>query len=271
MSARRFVVTGCASGIGRHLADALLRRGESVLATDIELDALERAAAELGWPQERTRLQRLDVCDPDAWQAALETGVAVFGGLDVLLNVAGYLYPAWLHETPAEEVHRQLDINTKGVVFGTQTAARHMLARGSGHIVNIASLAALAPVPGLALYCASKYAVRAFSLAAAQELRPRGVAVTVVCPDAVQTPMLDRQLGRDEAALTFSGPRLLTVQDVERVVLGRVLQRRPLEVFLPASRGWLARFADVFPATTALLEPVLRRKGLRHQAALRGR
>ena len=82
-----------------------------------------------------------------------------------------------------------------------------MIPLGSGHIVNIASLASLVPSPGLALYSASKYAVRAFSLAAAEELREHGVAVTTVCPDAVRTAMLDKQLDYPEAALTFTAPR----------------------------------------------------------------
>src|SRR5205823_4569252 len=111
-----------------------------------------------------------------------------------------------------------------------------------GHIINIASMAALAPIPGISLYSASKYAVRGFSLAAAQELRAHGVYVTVVCPDAVQTPMLDAQLAHDEAAATFSGPRLLTVEEVGRAIIGQGLARRPLEIYLPPSRGWLARF-----------------------------
>ena len=75
-----------------------------------------------------------------------------------------------------EDVHRHFDVNVKGVIFGTRAAAARMIPQGHGHVVNIASMAALAPIPGLALYSASKYAVRAFSLAAAEELRAHGVA-----------------------------------------------------------------------------------------------
>ena len=267
--ADRFLVTGCASGIGRHLADAILARGYRVLATDIDLEAISAHSAEARWPSERARAQRLDVRDPAAWEQVLETAEDAWGGLDVVLNVAGFIRPGRTLEIETEDVHRHFDINVKGVVFGTRAAAKRMAGQGSGHIVNIASLAALAPIPGISLYSASKYAARAFSLAAAEELRPHGVAVTTICPDAVATPMLDRQLDYPEAALSFTAPRVLTVEDLSRVILGRVLRRRPLIVILPRWRGWLARLADLSPRSARLLSAVLERQGLRKQKALK--
>lgn len=265
----RFFLTGCASGIGRHLADVLIAQGHCVYATDLDEQAL-RAHAEARWPRDRAHAHALDVRDDVAWARVFADAVRTMGAVDVLINVAGYLLPGYVGEFDAAAVHRHFDVNTKGVVFGTHTAARHMLERGQGHIVNIASLAALAPVPGISLYSASKYAVRAFSLAAAQELRDRGVAVTVVCPDAVQTPMLDMQIGYREAAITFSGSRFLTVDDVADAIVRRVLPRRPLEVHLPRSRALLARLADLFPQAALLLRPLLDRKGRARQRSMRG-
>src|SRR5690606_5033294 len=122
-----------------------------------------------------------------------------------------------------------------------------------------------APVPGLSLYGASKYAVRAFSLAAAVELRPRGVAVTVVCPDAVATPMLDKQEHYEEAAITFSAPRVLSPEEVADALTGVVIDRRPLELALPRSRKWMARTVDLFPSLGPRLAPVFQRLGRRAQ------
>ena len=262
----RFFVTGCASGIGRHLAGVLLAAGHQVFATDLDEVAL-RAHAH-AWPPDRAHLRRLDVSDPAAWELVFAEAVATMGGVDVLCNVAGYLLPGRVGHYADDIVHRHFDVNTKGVVFGTQVAARHMIDRRDGHIINIASLAALAPVPGIALYSASKYAVRGFSLAAAQELRPHGVAVTVICPDAVDTPMLDMQIDHDAAAMTFSGSRFLTVADVSAAILGRALGKRPLEIYLPRSRALLARLADMFPRTALWLRPMLERRGRAKQAAM---
>lgn len=265
----RFLITGCASGIGRHLAATLLARGHRVAATDVAEDALRAAAA--GWPSDRLRLARLDVTDPAAWDEVTGAAAAAWDGLDVVLNVAGFLRPAEVRAVTDDDVHRHFDVNVKGVVFGTRAAATRMIPQGHGHVVNFASMAALAPIPGIALYSASKYAVRAFSLAAAEELRPHGVAVTAICPDAVETPMLDLQVDYEEAALTFTAPRILTVDDVARVVLGRVLRKRPLLVALPRRRALLARFADLFPSASRVLAARLRRQGLDRQRELRER
>ncbi len=207
----RVFLTGCASGIGQHLADVFLDAGHVVFATDLDEPRLQAHAQAWAWPADRGLVAQLDVSCAVAWARVFARAVAEMGAVDVLINVAGYLLPGYVGEFATEEVDRHLDINTKGVIFGTHTAAKHMVSRGCGHIINIASLAGLAPVPGLGLYSASKYAVRGFSLAVAQELRLRGVAVTVVCPDAVHTPMLTRQVAYREAALTFSGSRVLRV------------------------------------------------------------
>jgi len=253
---RVFLVTGAAGGIGRRLVERAVEAGHRVLATDL------RAPTDL---PAGVQAVALDVRDPAAWTAALDAAEAAFGPVDVLCNVAGYLKPGWVAELEAIEVARHVDVNTKGVMYGTIEAARRMKARGQGHIINIASLAALAPIPGLALYSASKYAVRAFSLAAAHELAPAGVAVTVICPDAVQTPMLDLQVHHEEAALTFSGGRVLTPDDVCDAVFAAV-KKRPREIHLPRSRAWMARTADLFPGLTGRLDPLLRRAGQRKQA-----
>lgn len=260
------LVTGAAGGIGSRLVDLLAARGDHVLATDRADRSLAALARERAWPEERVGLAALDVCDPGDWERAAEETLRRFGSLDVLINAAGYLNPGWVRDLEPGDVRRHLGVNVEGAVFGTRAAARRMAAQGRGHILHIASLAALAPVPGLALYSASKYALRAFALAAAHELRPLGISVTVLSPDAVRTPMLELQLDRPEAALTFSGTAL-SADDVGRAVLD-VLERRPLELFLPASRGWLARLVDVFPGLGFTLAPLLRRRGLERQRIL---
>jgi 3-oxoacyl-[acyl-carrier protein] reductase len=267
---RTFFVTGAASGIGRHLAGELLQRGARVLATDLNragLDELRRSsgAGEKLW----TEVQ--DVRDAAQWQQLFVQMAGRWGRVDVLVNVAGVIRPGWAQEGAAQDVDFHLDVNAKGVIHGTHAAARQMLGQGGGHIINIASLAGIAPIPGLSLYSASKFAVRGFTLAIAQELAPKGVKVTVVCPDAVQTPMLDMQVAYEQAAMTFSGNRVLTVEDVANVILGRVLDKAPLEVMIPGSRGWLAKLASAFPGLNALLLESLQRKGQQQQAQRRAR
>lgn len=264
-SGRVALVTGAASGIGRHLVGVLHARGFLVVATDRDTAGLERAGAEDVWPVDRVASAALDVTEPAAWEAALDLAEERFGVVGVLLNVAGYLEPGWVDAVSDDAVHRHLDVNVKGVVFGTRAAARRMVTSGGGHVVNIGSLASLSPVPGMSLYAASKFAVRGFSLSAAFELRPRGVAVTVVMPDAVATPMLDLQRDRDESALTFSGGDALTPAAVADAVL-EALRTRPLEVTLPRSRGAIARLVNAAPGLGRALLPAFRALGRKNQA-----
>jgi len=259
------IVTGAASGIGRALTGRLLADGHNVAALDLNQTAVEAAASADRWPESRCSWRRFDVRDPDQWRQAVADAVERWGGLDLLCNVAGVIQPGLGQAATAELIDRHLDINAKGTMLGTIAAAQVMVAQGSGHIVNMGSMAALAPVPGLSLYTASKFAVRGFSLAIAQELRPLGVYVTVVCPDAVRTPMLDLQVDFPEAALTFSGSRYLGVDEVVALICGKVLKQRPLEVMLPWKRGILAKLTSFFPSLAGPVLPRLMARGRARQ------
>ncbi len=260
------LITGAGSGIGRHLTGALSSRGHRVLATDVNVAALGEAARVDHWSAS-VQQAPLDIRVPAQWEEAKAAALQAFGRIDVLLNVAGYLKPGHSWEVEAVEIDRHFDINVKGLMHGTRVIGAHFVAQRSGHIINIGSLASLAPVPGLCLYSASKFAVRGFSLATAQELLPHNVFVSVMLPDAVQTPMLDLQVDFHEAALTFSGARPLTVEDIEQVLVNEVLPNKPLEVAMPFTRGAVARLADLMPGVAAKLIPLLSKKGLKAQEA----
>ncbi|MCS7078820.1 MAG: SDR family oxidoreductase [Chloracidobacterium sp.] len=263
-------VTGGASGIGRHVAESYYRAGHRVVFADLSAARLERICAQLPAETGGEALPlAFDVRDEQGWERAVAETVARWGRLDVLLNIAGYLHVDELLAAPSAAVHDHLDINAKGVIFGTLSAARQMRRQPEGgHIINVASLAGIVPVPGLTLYSASKFAVRGFSLAAAYELAPYNIAVTVVCPDAVQTPMLALQVSRPEAALTFSGGRILTVAEIAAAIED-ARRRRPLEVTIPRHRGWLAKLTNLCPPIARWLIEPLRRRGRRRQAQWR--
>lgn len=268
-NARSFFITGSASGIGKYLTEQLVDRKCQVFAADVNFAALDRLAREKAWPADRVKTSAMDVRDPEAWNRAFDSAVAVFGKVDVCMNVAGVLRCAWVQDTPPEDVQFQIDVNVKGVMFGTITAARHMVARKQGHIINIASLAGLGPVPGLSVYCGAKYAVRGFSLAAAQELRPHNVFVTVFCPDSVNTPLLDAPLDNEAGAMIWSGKHLLTVEEVGDAILGKILTEKPMVRAIPFKRQLLARLGDQIPVIGLSVIPRLLAKGRRERLRLR--
>ncbi len=270
--ARTFVISGCASGIGKHMALALARAPEKhrLVLLDIDAAALDRVAHEHGLADRpNVRVLTHDVRDAAGWQRIVAETVERFGALDVMLNIAGYLKPGFIHALPTDEIDRQIDVNVKGVMYATRAGAAQMVRQGYGHIVNVASIAGISHVPGLSIYCASKHAVRGFSLSVAHELAAHGVHVSVVCPDAVETPMLEMQTSYKEAAMTFSGGRGLRLEEVESALM-RVLEKRPLELVLPvpgSARGALAKLGNAFPILGKLGIERVRKHGAKVQSA----
>lgn len=244
------VITGSASGIGRHLTGVFAKNGYRVIATDININALRESAVENQWDSSGVILEELDVRVPGQWKSVIYRAVKEWGRIDILMNIAGYCIQGFIHETELIQVDLHIDINAKGAIYGTYFASIQMVKQGFGHIVNMGSLAGIAPVPGTCLYSASKFALRGFSHAIANELRQFNVFVTYIAPDLVDTPKLLTQLKFDEkaAAVGSSAPRILTVDDIERAVFGKVLKRKPIEVAIPEYRGWLGKIATVFPS-----------------------
>lgn len=261
------IVTGAASGIGRHWAGVLARGGRHRLML---ADANEEGLREAFAPREGLALRKLDVRCVEQWQALSDETLDRFGRIDYLFNIAGGGRPGFLLDVPMQAVDTIIDVNLKGQIYGMKTVAPVMVRQGWGHIVNVASLAGVSPTPGNEIYSAAKFGLRAVSLASAVRLRPKGVFVTALCPDLVDTPALARQLDLDpqDVALIHSGPHPLGVADVERA-FRRVMRDRPLELMIPAWRGWLARINNLFPPLMLHLYGPLLRRGLRHLAERR--
>ena len=256
------VVTGAGRGLGRLIAGLLVDRGHDVLVTDLDGGAAAAVAAELG---PRASARALDVRDEVAVAAARDELVERAGRLAVWVNNAGVLVtgPAW--EQDAQSRRLMLEVNTLGTINGTVIAIDAMRAHG-GHVVNIVSLAGLAPVPGEAVYAASKHAAIGFSLSTVADLRLAGIrniAVSCICPDGIWTPMLHDKLDDPGAALSFSG-RLMQPEEVVEAV-GRVLDRPRPVTTLPRSRGVQARLAALAPRVAVAAAPLVVARGRRTQ------
>jgi NAD(P)-dependent dehydrogenase (short-subunit alcohol dehydrogenase family) len=182
------LVTGGASGIGAALSRALAERGAHVVMSDLDHDALERAAARIDGARSTVGL---DVRDASAFAAVVERITETHGRLDILINTAGIGVVGEVHELSLEDWRRSLSVNLDGVIHGVHAAYPGMVARRSGRIVNIASLAGLAPSALFTPYATSKFAVVGLSLSLRPEAATHGVNVTVVCPGVIETPLLD--------------------------------------------------------------------------------
>ncbi len=267
LEGRVALITGAASGIGRATAVRLHALGAALGLVDIDAAGLQEVERELGRAAAATLVSRVDVSDAVACRRMVAEVQGRFGRVDVLVNSAGVVRPGPLETVTDDDVEREIRVNLLGVIHASRAVLPVMRQQGCGHIVSIASMAALTPVPGEAVYCASKYGVRGFSLALALELRRSPIRVSVIHPDAVDTPMLAVESTRSAAPLAFSGTVLSPAAVVDAVV--RVLQTGQRERSVPASRGWLAALVGLIPPLHDRVVDRLERAGARELARRR--
>jgi NAD(P)-dependent dehydrogenase (short-subunit alcohol dehydrogenase family) len=179
-----FLVTGSSRGLGRQIAEKVLAAGHSLVATARRPEQLADLAERYG---DRVRTVALDVTDPQAAQAAVDTAVEAFGRLDVVVNNAGYANSGSVEDTPADDFRAQVDANFFGVVNVTRAALPVLREQGAGHVVQVSSVGGRVTTPGLSAYQSAKFAVGGFSEVLAKEVAPLGVKVTVLEPGGMRT------------------------------------------------------------------------------------
>jgi 3-oxoacyl-[acyl-carrier protein] reductase len=261
------LITGAASGIGRHFAGVLAKRPDefSLVLADINFDAMA-AAFEAG---DTLRLHRMDVVSIDDWQRVIEDTIEHFGRIDYLFNIAGGGRLGFFVGQALEDIDFVVDVNLKSALYGMRLVIEHMVRQRSGHVVNVASLAGIAPTAGSLLYSAAKSGLRAASIAAAMELREHGVYVTVICPGVVDTPLIEKHVEYpEETALTYSGNVMLTVRDVEAALL-EAMEKRPVEINISSGQARAAKLASALPDLAVKLYPRLKRKGMKRIEKIR--
>ena len=231
-------ITGGARGLGLATARALAARGARIAIGDLDGDLAGTEAAALPGPETHFGAA-LDVTDADGFSRFLDEAEAALGPLDVLVNNAGIMIVSpFIDEDPAL-TRREVEINLLAVITGTQLALRRMLARRSGHIVNIASAAGKAGVAGEATYCATKHAVVGLDEALRSEYRKSGVTITTVMPGLADTELAaGMKAGR--------GVPLVEPQEVADAIIG-ALETGRVEVYVPPKLGPLMRSQVLMP------------------------
>ncbi|MEZ0051087.1 short-subunit dehydrogenase [Mycobacterium sp. MAA66] len=244
ISGRTIAITGAARGIGYATATALLARGARVVIGDRDVTVLETAVSTLGKLGQVTGYP-LDVTDRESFEVFLDKARSDGSGhLDVLINNAGVMpIGAFLDESP-QSVRSALEVNLYGVITGCQLALPEMVRRRSGHIINIGSMAGLIPVPGQAIYNATKFGVVGMSAALADEFAPQGVEISVIMPPFTRTELIS---GTTETATT----KPVEPEDIAAAVV-KTLDKPKTHVSVPPALRFVAQ-------TTQLLGPRGRR------------
>jgi NAD(P)-dependent dehydrogenase (short-subunit alcohol dehydrogenase family) len=218
------VVTGGASGIGRAAAQALARRGASLVVADVQPAGLGETVRLVCQAGGAAIAVHADVRRPDHVAGMVDAAVRGFGGLDLAVNSAGVGgLDARTAEYPEDDWQRTLDVNLTGVWHCLRHEIPAMLARGGGAIVNVASVAGLVGFPRHAAYAASKHGVVGLTRTAALEYARQGVRINAVCPGFTSTPMVERITGGDadaERALARLVPlgRLGTPEEIAEAI-----------------------------------------------------
>jgi NAD(P)-dependent dehydrogenase (short-subunit alcohol dehydrogenase family) len=184
------MITGGASGIGRALSENLARRGMTVVLIDRQLDAAEEVASGIRARGGSATAAELDVRDRAAFQALAQRIANEYGSVDYLFNNAGIAVGGAMADFDPEDWDDVLDVNVRGVVHGVEAVYPLMIAQGSGHIINTASVAGLLPTANEGSYAAAKHAVVGLSKSLHIEARQHGVKVSVLCPGVINTPIL---------------------------------------------------------------------------------
>jgi NADP-dependent 3-hydroxy acid dehydrogenase YdfG len=225
---RRALVTGASSGIGAATARALAAAGADVAVGARRADRLDDIVREIVTAGGRAVAVTLDVTDEESSRAAVDVAVREFGGLDLVVNVAGVMLLGPVAGANTDEWRRTLDTNVLGLMLVTHAALPHLLsghpgtAAGVRDIVNVSSVAGRLSFAGSAAYNASKWAVNGFSEALRQEVTGQGVRVSVVEPGAVDTELTDHITHEDARGTTeqwYASMRTLAADDVAAAIV----------------------------------------------------
>ena len=196
------IVSGAANGIGKATAQLLAKEGAKVVIGDLKEEDGQKAVTEIKNAGGEAAFVKLNVTDEEAWKAAIEQTLKLYGRLDIAVNNAGIAYSGSVESTSLEDWRRVQSINLDGVFLGTQTAIEAMKKSGGGSIVNLSSIEGLIGDPMLAAYNASKGGVRLFTKSAALHCAKSGskIRVNSVHPGYIWTPMVAGLTKEDAAA-----------------------------------------------------------------------
>ena len=254
------IITGGSEGVGAATAKKFAHAGAKLVLVARNRKNLEMVAEELR-PFTDIHTVAMDVSDQDACVNLFKKAQFEFGGVDFLVNNAGYHERGSVESVSADDLGRIIDVNLKAPIILCRLAIPFLReSKGPAAIINVASLAGRVPVKGAATYSASKFGLRAFTFALGEELRGSGIKLAAVSPGPIDTGFIMSNMDV-VADITFSQP-MSTAEEVADEILNLCLNKKR-ERSMPPISGGLSTLSYLFPFLGRLLQPLLDKKGRR--------
>ena len=254
------LITGASSGIGRSLAIDLAARGAIVIGCGRSEERLRETLDQMQRTSPSSTVVKCDLSDPDQVRTMINKALADYGKIDILINNAGIGMRKPFVETSLDLIEQITRTNYLGTIYCTHEVLPWMIARGSGHIVNISSGAGKIGTLNMAAYCASKFAVNGFSESLYHELKTLGIHVSVVCPGPVKTSFNRLFADREPK----SPPSLIISPEAVSKAVIQIIETAKFEVVMPR---WLALMCWLKRMTPSLFRTLSHRAFRRHVVA----
>ena len=237
------LITGASDGIGKRLALDLAARGAVIIGCGRSEERLRSVLTELQCISPRSITIKCDVSSREEIRAMVGKVLAAYDAVNILINNAGIGMRKPFVETPLQTIEELMQTNYLGTVYCTRAVLPSMIARGGGHIVNISSVAGHIGTLNMAGYCASKFAINGFSESLYHELKPRGIAVSVVCPGPVKTAF-----NRSFAQSSPKSPErmIISPESVAQTVM-TIIENKRFEMITPRSFALICGIKRLMP------------------------
>lgn len=258
------VITGGSEGVGAACARRFADAGANLVLVARSKKNLERIATELR-PKTRVETVTMDVSDMDACNNLFKKAEFEFGGVHVLINNAGFHERGAAESITIADLCMMIDVNLKAPIVLSRLALPYLRQSG-GAIINVASLAGRTAVPGAATYSATKFGLRAFTIALADELRGANIKVATVSPGPIDTGFIMANID-NVSDLTFSQP--ISTADQVAIEIMKLCVNNKVERSMPPVSGLLTTLTYLFPGFARAMRPALESKGRRVKRRLK--
>ncbi len=261
------IITGGSEGVGAATARRFAAAGANLMLVARGRKNLERIAEELR-AVTRVEIVPMDVSDTEACVNLFKKAEFEFGNVHILVNNAGFIKRGLVESVDVEDLGRMIDVNLRAPIVLSSLAVTYLRQVDAAAIINVASLAGRAPIPATATYSASKFGLRAFTFALAQELADTGIKLAAVSPGPIDTGFIMSDID-SVSDLTFSQP-ISTADEVADAII-ELCSNNKRERSMPPLSGLLTTVSYLFPAVNRLVRPLLEAKGRKVKRELRAR